>query len=59
MNREEDSADNLGSLNVISGVIKAEDEMRMNRMVFRMSRGRAIPSFYNIEKVDFFFYKGK
>jgi hypothetical protein len=38
---------------LISGVLKAEDEVRMNRMVFRVSRGRAIPSFYNIDKVIF------
>ncbi len=35
-------------LNFIAGVIKAEDDMRMKRMVFRISRGRAIPTFFDL-----------
>ena len=38
----------VSELNFISGIIKAEDEMRMKRMVFRASRGRAIPTFYEL-----------
>lgn len=34
-------------LNYIAGVVKADDEMRMKRMIFRISRGRAIPTFFN------------
>ncbi len=37
-------------LNILAGVIKADDEIRMKRMVFRMSRGRAIPQFYEMGK---------
>ena len=37
-------------INFLAGTIKAEDEMRMKRMVFRISRGRAIPSFFDFEK---------
>lgn len=35
-------------LNFIAGVIKAEDDLRMKRMVFRVSRGRAIPTFFDL-----------
>ena len=35
-------------LNFISGVIKAEDDMKFRRMLFRVSRGRAIPSFFDL-----------
>lgn len=35
-------------LNFIAGVIKAEDDLRMKRMIFRISRGRAIPSFFDL-----------
>ena len=35
-------------LNFVAGVIKAEDDMRMKRMVFRASRGRAIPTFFDL-----------
>ena len=35
--------------NFLAGTIKAEDELRMKRMIFRVSRGRAIPSFFNLE----------
>ena len=38
----------VSELNFISGIIKAEDEMRMKRMIFRASRGRAIPTFYEL-----------
>jgi len=44
-----DEEGDAGNLNLIAGVIKAEDEVKMNRMVFRVSRGRAIPSFYNMD----------
>jgi hypothetical protein len=31
----------------IAGVIKATDELRMKRMIFRLSRGRAIATYFN------------
>lgn len=40
----EDGAD----LNFIAGVIKAEDDMKMKRMIFRTSKGRAIPTFFDL-----------
>ena len=35
-------------LNFLAGVIKAEDDLRMKRMIFRISRGRAIPTFFDL-----------
>lgn len=35
-------------LNFIAGVIKAEDDLKMKRMIFRISRGRAIPTFFDL-----------
>ena len=41
--------DNSNSeLNFISGVIKAEDDMKFKRMIFRASRGRALPTFFDL-----------
>ena len=31
----------------IAGIIKATDELRMKRMIFRLSRGRAIATFFD------------
>ena len=42
----------VSELNFISGIIKAEDDMRMKRMVFRVSRGRAIPTFFDLTVED-------
>ena len=42
----------VSELNFISGVIKAEDEMRMKRMIFRASRGRALPTFFDLTVED-------
>lgn len=42
-------------LNILSGVIKADDEMRMKRMIFRISRGRAIPQFFDLGIVSILF----
>ena len=42
----------VSELNFISGIIRAEDDMRMKRMVFRASRGRAIPTFFDITIED-------
>ena len=44
-------------LNVLAGVIKAEDEMKMKRMIFRISRGRAIPQFFDLGLVIFIILK--
>ena len=35
-------------LNFISGVIIAEDDIKFKRMIFRVSRGRAIPTFFDL-----------
>jgi len=35
-------------LNFLAGVIKAEDDLRMKRIIFRISRGRAIPTFFDL-----------
>ena len=42
----------VSDLNYIAGVAKADDELRMKRMIFRVSRGRAIPYFFNIPQED-------
>ena len=63
----------VDNLSFISGVIKLSDELKMKRMIFRVSRGRAIASFYNLvinndeylytssikNRGFFFFYKKK
>ena len=47
------SMEELGTYaNFLAGTIKAEDELRMKRMIFRVSRGRAIPSFFNLDHID-------
>ena len=49
-NLNNEFTNSLGSnLNFITGVILNENEMKMKRMIFRISRGRAIPSFYSLE----------
>ena len=50
--RSGDTTLNLGmgtNLNFILGVVPHECEMKMKRMIFRVSRGRAISSFYSLE----------
>ena len=47
-----ETAINLGmgtNLNFILGVVPYEYEMKMKRMIFRISRGRAISTFYSLE----------
>ena len=39
---------NPGTLQTFMGVIRAEDEIKMNRMVLRSSRGRAIATFFEL-----------
>jgi len=34
--------------NFLSGVIKAEDDFKFKRMIFRVTRGRAFPSFFDL-----------
>ncbi len=54
--RDQDNISKLGmmeegsnsDLNFIAGVIKAEDEMRMKRAIFRISRGRAVPTYFDL-----------
>ena len=36
----------------IAGIIKATDELRMKRMIFRLSRGRAIATFFDYYQSD-------
>jgi V-type H+-transporting ATPase subunit a len=45
-------------LKFIAGVIKAEDDLRMKRMIFRVSRGRAMSTFFDLstDKNDVTFY---
>ena len=42
----------VSELNFISGIIRAEDDMRMKRMIFRASRGRALPTFFDLTMED-------
>jgi V-type H+-transporting ATPase subunit a len=42
----------VSELNFISGIIRAEDDMRMKRMIFRASRGRALPTFFDLTVED-------
>ena len=47
----------VSDLNYIAGVAKADDELRMKRMIFRISKGRAIPHFFDMPQsnlVNFF-----
>ena len=44
-------------LNFIAGVIKAEDDLRMKRMIFRTSKGRAIPTFFDLSNNVNFYLK--
>jgi hypothetical protein len=37
------------NLNFMAGVVSSENEMKMKRMIFRISRGRAISTFYSLE----------
>jgi len=37
------------NLNFMAGVVNSEHEMKMKRMIFRISRGRAITAFYALE----------
>ena len=37
------------NLNFMAGVVSTENEMKMKRMIFRISRGRAITAFYSLE----------
>ncbi len=48
-------AGTLGSgLDIFSGVAKAEDEMRLKRMIFRVSKGRAVSTFWDLDLDNFF-----
>ena len=37
---------------LIAGIIKATDELRMKRMIFRLSKGRAVPSYFDYPQKD-------
>lgn len=52
----EDGNQNAG-LNFIAGVSKADDELRMKRMIFRASKGRAIVTFFDLFNSENLSYK--
>ena len=37
------------NLNFMAGVVNSENEMKMKRMIFRISRGRAVTTFYSLD----------
>ena len=39
----------ISNLNFLIGVVPVENEMKMKRMLFRISRGRALTAFYSLE----------
>jgi V-type H+-transporting ATPase subunit a len=39
-------------ITTVAGVVKAEDEIKMKRMIFRVSRGRATPTFFDLPLKD-------
>ena len=45
------------NLNFMAGVVQTNEELKMKRMIFRISRGRAITTFYNlsIDKEEYLF----
>jgi len=43
---------NQNGLDFISGTVKAENELRMRRMIFRVTRGRALTTFSNFQIDD-------
>ncbi len=47
----------VSDLNYLAGVAKADDEMKMKRMIFRVSKGRAIPHFFHLERDEVSFDK--
>jgi V-type H+-transporting ATPase subunit a len=42
---------NVG-LNFLAGVVKADDDMKMKRMIFRASKGRALPTFFDFVNTE-------
>lgn len=49
-----EEGNNLG-FEFIAGVIKAEDDIKMKRMIFRASRGTAIPTFFDFINNDYWY----
>ena len=47
-----DSLVNTQNITYITGFCKTEDEMKISRMIFRTSKDRAIPSFFDIDYQD-------
>ena len=41
---------NINALSFIIGVVKAEDDLKMKRMIFRGSKGTAIANFFNFDQ---------
>lgn len=46
---DEEQGYSTSGIQTIAGVIKAEDEIKMKRMVMRISRGRATPTYFDLE----------
>jgi V-type H+-transporting ATPase subunit a len=49
---KERSDDFSSGLNFVAGVIKAEEDMKMKRMIFRASKGRAVATFFDLGSED-------
>lgn len=45
----DDETGNSSGIQTIAGVIKAEDEIKMKKMIMRISRGRATPTYFDLE----------
>ena len=46
-------------LNFLAGVIKAEEDLKMKRMIFRASKGRAIATFFDLSSEENYNVKEK
>ena len=48
-NSDDETGNRITGIQTMAGVINSEDEIKMKRMIFRVSRGRATPSFFDLE----------
>ena len=48
-NLNENFIQSINNLNFMAGTINISDELKMKRMIFRVSRGRALTTFYDFE----------
>ena len=49
-NNNNNNNNNVNALSFIIGVVKAEDDLKMKRMIFRCSKGTAIANFFNFDQ---------